>query len=308
MQITGNHRYADAFPMASEEELDELAASVAAVGLIHPIVLTPDGQVLDGRNRLEACKRAGIEPTFETRDGDDDDFKEFVIGANTTGRRESMTVQMAAAATALILGHERRKNGRWKRGTINEDLRLSDSNMKKSMEQSGLVLDVLGPPYLEQVRDGDVSLNHVYEQARAERERQENEARAAAEEAAREQREEEHAREVFATDPRAAAWYAEHGDDYDDQATAHRVWLAVDKEARKAEEARRRAEEQRARELHEGDKRGANRLNAFLHGLSQARGMHDNPRRNEILALLETPQRDLFLQVEKEITWPTMMP
>lgn len=53
--VKGNHPYADAFPMASEEEIEELAASIAAVGLIHPIVLTVDGLVLDGRNRLEAA-------------------------------------------------------------------------------------------------------------------------------------------------------------------------------------------------------------------------------------------------------------
>ena len=73
IQVVGNHEYADAFPMASDEELEELAASIAAVGLIHPIVLTPKGEVLDGRNRLAACEKAGVEPTFETRDGDDDD-------------------------------------------------------------------------------------------------------------------------------------------------------------------------------------------------------------------------------------------
>ena len=58
MRIKGNHPYADAFPMASEEELEELASSIAAVGLIHPIVLTPQGEVLDGRNRLAACEKA----------------------------------------------------------------------------------------------------------------------------------------------------------------------------------------------------------------------------------------------------------
>lgn len=66
--VKGNHPYADEFPMASAEELDELAASIATVGLIHPVVLTPQGLVLDGRNRLAACEKAGVEPTFETRD------------------------------------------------------------------------------------------------------------------------------------------------------------------------------------------------------------------------------------------------
>jgi len=40
-----------------------------------------------------------------------------IIGVNTTGRRDSMTVQIAAASNALILGPERRKDGRWIRNT-----------------------------------------------------------------------------------------------------------------------------------------------------------------------------------------------
>jgi hypothetical protein len=111
--IAGVHPYADEFPMASEDEINGLSESIAAVGLIHAIVITPDGLVLDGRNRIEACKRAGQDIHTEVREGTDDDYKEFVIGVNTTGRRESMTVQIAASSVALILGSERRKDGRW---------------------------------------------------------------------------------------------------------------------------------------------------------------------------------------------------
>jgi hypothetical protein len=167
-QITGVHPYADEFPMASEDELDDLTESIAAVGLIHPIVITPDGLILDGRNRLEACNRAEVEVRLEVREGTDDDYKEFVIGVNTTGRRESMTVQIAAASTALILGEERRRDGRWIGWTKPKNelaTIVASSGERKGLERCGFVLDILGRDALRNIRDKTETLNAVYERA-----------------------------------------------------------------------------------------------------------------------------------------------
>ena len=59
------HLRAEMFPMMPEEELAELAEDIRENGLIHPIMLDTDGQVIDGRNRLAACKLAKVEPRFE---------------------------------------------------------------------------------------------------------------------------------------------------------------------------------------------------------------------------------------------------
>jgi hypothetical protein len=65
------HPVAALFPMLAEDELDELAASIKANGLLQPIVLDKDGAILDGRHRLKACGKAGVKPRFETYKGDD---------------------------------------------------------------------------------------------------------------------------------------------------------------------------------------------------------------------------------------------
>lgn len=67
------HPVADLFPMLATDELDELAADIKERGLLQPIVLDVDGRVLDGRNRLAACERAGVEPTFTCYEGEDPD-------------------------------------------------------------------------------------------------------------------------------------------------------------------------------------------------------------------------------------------
>ena len=57
------HPTAAIFPMMPNEALDELAADIKQHGLRDPIVMLQD-RVIDGRNRLEGCHRAGVEPTF----------------------------------------------------------------------------------------------------------------------------------------------------------------------------------------------------------------------------------------------------
>ncbi len=41
-------------------DLDALARSIEDVGLLHPVVVTPDGLLVAGMRRLEACRRLGM--------------------------------------------------------------------------------------------------------------------------------------------------------------------------------------------------------------------------------------------------------
>ena len=41
-------------------DIESLAASIAAVGLIHPIAVDEDGLLLAGARRLAACKQLGL--------------------------------------------------------------------------------------------------------------------------------------------------------------------------------------------------------------------------------------------------------
>lgn len=303
--VQGNHPYADEFPMASEDELQELTDSISTVGLIHPVVLTPDGFVLDGRNRMEACRRAGVDPTFETRDGDDDEYKEFVIGVNTTGRRESMSTSVAAAAASLILGHDRRINGQWKRGAVNGPGSVNDDGIAKAMQRAGLVLDVLGPPHLEEVRDGTSLLKHKWEEARVEKDRLENAERRKVEAAQAEEERERYAADYFANHPAAQEWLNSKPEGvFETARSAFAAYQEHDREARAAEEERRREEEQRQREHLDSLKRDANRLKGFLTGYGQAWGMREHPHRDHVLNMLEPTERKRFITIEGEITWP----
>ena len=182
VSITGVHPYAEKFPMLGEAELAELAESIAENGLRNPIVLTPDGLILDGRNRSAACERAGVSPTTIVYEGDD--LAEYVIDCNSS--RRHMSTGARAMATALVLSEDgRRGEGRWRRGTVNQISDLSDG-YRVALNNAGIILDH-SPDLAEQVIHGNLALDAAYRRAcdarDAERIRMEAEQRLAAEEA-----------------------------------------------------------------------------------------------------------------------------
>src|SRR5262249_37340071 len=115
------HPAAAAFPMLSDAELKELADDIKALGQreLITVMYAPDDTygrdpiVLDGRNRLAACKLAGVEPkTYEVdhvvggrllRGNEHVDPIAFVISANLRRRHldESQRAMVAAKLATL---------------------------------------------------------------------------------------------------------------------------------------------------------------------------------------------------------------
>jgi hypothetical protein len=92
------HPAADLFPMMPDEELQELAADIAANGLMHPIVIDDEEQVIDVRNRLAACGIAKVELRFEQLNGRDP--VAYIVSANLA--RQNLTKGQQAMALAMI--------------------------------------------------------------------------------------------------------------------------------------------------------------------------------------------------------------
>jgi len=158
------HPAASVWPMLAEPDLRRLADDIATNGLRHPIVLDKDGQILDGRNRYAACQIAGVEPTFETYDGDDP--VSYILSANN--ERRHLSLPQRAAATALTLAQAgRRKDGRWMRGSVPEQPdsgRSSSSGWVKAISEAGLVLDHC-PELLPKVAAGSEALDSAVNKA-----------------------------------------------------------------------------------------------------------------------------------------------
>ena len=78
------HPLAELFPLLEGKEFSDLVADITANGL-REAIWTLDGQILDGRNRYQACLKAKVEPIFRAWKGTGSPL-DFVISMNLMRR------------------------------------------------------------------------------------------------------------------------------------------------------------------------------------------------------------------------------
>lgn len=99
LMLTGVHEAAHIVPMPSAEDFDRLCEDMREKGQVKYITLTRDGKLLDGRSRLLACAKLGLEPkTTVLRNGITP--LQYSISVNVA-RRQLTAGQKAAVAAEL---------------------------------------------------------------------------------------------------------------------------------------------------------------------------------------------------------------
>lgn len=93
------HPAANLFPMMGEKELAELAKDIWQYGQRIAAVVF-DGKLLDGRNRVAACKMAGVAPHYVTLEVCPSPTA-FVVSANVH-RRHLTAAQKSVLATEVL--------------------------------------------------------------------------------------------------------------------------------------------------------------------------------------------------------------
>lgn len=146
------HPAADVFPMLSEEELADLVADIKANGLLQPLIVK-DGLLIDGRNRREACRRAGVMPRIEELNGTDP--VAYILATNVN-RRHLSKGQRAMAVAKLYPEAERLK----RKGTIKN----IDLVSRQYVDHARTVLRWL-PEIADLVMAGTKPLNDAYQEA-----------------------------------------------------------------------------------------------------------------------------------------------
>lgn len=101
-----HHPASEIFAMLDGVKFEEFAEEIKQQGLINPIVMHPDGSILDGRNRYKACIEKGIEPRFVTWDGSGGTEATFVWQVNSV--RRHLTEGAKQIAGARYARHEAR--------------------------------------------------------------------------------------------------------------------------------------------------------------------------------------------------------
>ena len=135
--------------MLPDDELAELAADIKANGLVHPIVLDAEGVLIDGRNRLAACRMAGIEPTYTSLNGHDP--VAYIVSSNVA-RRNLSKGQRAMAAAVLK--------------KLRNNFPVADDDISEAYVNKASVVLKHAPGLRDAVLSGAVSLNDAYDDAK----------------------------------------------------------------------------------------------------------------------------------------------
>ena len=113
------HPAASIFPMLPDDKLIELAEDIEKNGQREPILLL-DGLVLDGRNRMAACRLKGCEPVTKTVT-DIEDPVAYVLSLNLHRRHLTPSQASMCAARARELYEQQAKERQGKRNDIKEN-------------------------------------------------------------------------------------------------------------------------------------------------------------------------------------------
>lgn len=164
------HPIAELLPELDEDQLGALADDIEVNGQLEPVVVW-GGKVIDGRNRVRACEKVGVE--IKTRDmefADDGEAARFVLSKNVRRRHlDSGQRAMVAAELSKLFeaeAHERRVKGGQKKGETQEDTGKAAAKAAKitgaktrTVEMAKSVKAKAIPEIVALVKAGDISLN-----------------------------------------------------------------------------------------------------------------------------------------------------
>jgi ParB-like chromosome segregation protein Spo0J len=130
------HEVANLFPLMSGSEFGKLCKDIAVNGLLIPIWLH-DNQIIDGRNRYNACREVKVEPKFAEWDGEGS-LVGFVVSLNLT-RRQLTASQKAAVAHEMLPMLEKEAKERQRAAGVKHagNLNNQDSRVFQQIEKAG---------------------------------------------------------------------------------------------------------------------------------------------------------------------------
>jgi ParB-like chromosome segregation protein Spo0J len=179
------HPIASIFPMIKGDAFDHLVDDIKNNGLAEPIVLY-QRMILDGRNRYQACIRAGIEPKFIPYTGSDP--VQFVMTHNFYRRQLTKGQQALSAVKAAKMLEEAGKFKTEAKATAADWAAISVTSLDKaeaisknsvlaeavasgetSLESATVVLKEASPELLRQVENKETSVNTAATTIRQER-------------------------------------------------------------------------------------------------------------------------------------------
>ena len=169
--------------MLSASELNEMADSIKREGLLNPCV-RQGATLLDGRNRLAACKLAGVDPAFIEYTGDSP--VAFIIGANLARRHldKGQKIALALEIEPHFAAEAKRKQREHGGTAPGRKSLVENVPQVKSRDQAATAVGVSGklvsaakaireadPARFEKVKQGKLSVARAKKEIKAEQDK-----------------------------------------------------------------------------------------------------------------------------------------
>lgn len=175
-EISGIHAACLAVPEIGEDDQSALEKDIAERGLLDDIVLTSDGELLDGRNRLIACWKASIEPRFTKTSADPFEFAH----AKNIARRHLVAIEKCIFGEAWAAYEKAKAKERESMGRPKEGKEIVPYLPSQSRDAIGARVGVSGrtyekyeqakehapAPIVEQMLRKEISIDAAYQAAR----------------------------------------------------------------------------------------------------------------------------------------------
>lgn len=159
------HPAANLFPEMSDADFGKLCVDIRDNGQREPIVLF-DGQVIDGRNRLRACRWLEIEPKTEDFHGDESEILSYVISLNLHRRHLTETQRAAVAEKIATAKKGGMRDPERANLPIREEVSISKAAellnvSERSVKTARQVRKEAEPEVTAAVESGDMTLNEA---------------------------------------------------------------------------------------------------------------------------------------------------
>ena len=149
------HPIADIYPLIDDSQLEQLVESIQRCGQLQPIILL-DGQILDGRCRWTACKKARVEPQTKEYRGKKDwaSLVAFVQAANEHRRHLTASQRAVVAFKLTKMAPDKNRNFTVSQAEAAEKQGVSES----LVERASKVVQHAAAAVVEAVEAGEVKV------------------------------------------------------------------------------------------------------------------------------------------------------
>jgi len=182
LELKIDEEYRRLVPPLTPAQYEALKESIRTRGLLNPLIVNPEGVILDGVNRFRACNELGIKPKYTIRKFKDRlEEKMFVIEANLT-RRHLSKFQRIETALPLIemereLAKERMLKGdptqKFAEGEALEIVAKKIGISRTTIRQALWLIENASKEELDKLRSGEKSISRLYRELKNSMEKKE---------------------------------------------------------------------------------------------------------------------------------------